>query len=99
MTRDIYNAIFRLFYECDYRLTINVGGIELKLYNPLLDDNEDSIWNMGVIANGTVYKMEHLYNEGKGPGTYAELFRGDYDIIRGFADCIYEDIQKYLSIE
>ena len=95
MRDKIYNAIYRLFYEADYRLTITVGGIEMRLYNPLLDDNEDNIWNMGVIANGTVYKIEYLYMEGKGPGTYAELFRGDFDIIRGFAESIYnENYQK-----
>lgn len=91
MKRQIYNAIFRLFFECDYRLTITVGGIEMRLYNPLLDDNEDNIWNMGIIANGTVYKMGELYNEGKGPGSYAELFRGDYDIIDELAECIYNE--------
>lgn len=95
MKRQIYNAIFRLFFECDYRLTLNVGGIEFRLYNPLLDDIEDNIWNMGIIANGTVYKMGELYHEGKGPGSYAELFRGDYDIIEGFTDYIC----KQLSIE
>ena len=91
MKNKIYDAIYRLFYECDYRLTITVGGIELRLYNPLLDDNEDNIWNMGIVANGTVYKMGELYNESKGPGTYAELFRGDFDIIDGLAECIYDD--------
>lgn len=95
MKRQIYNAIFRLFFESDYRLTITVGGIEFRLYNPLLDDNEDNIWNMGIIANGTVYKIGELYHEGKGPGSYAELFRGDYDIIEGFTEYICEK----LSIE
>ena len=99
MKKDIYNAIYRLFYECDYRLTITVVGIEFRLYNPLLDYIEDDIWNMCIIANGTVYKMGELYHEGKGPGTYAELFRGDYDIIEGFTEYIYKDIQKYLSKE
>lgn len=95
MKNEIYNAIYRLFYECDYRLIITVGGIELKLYDPLDDDNEDNVWNWGIIANGTVYIMGELYNEGKGPGTYAELFRGDFDIIEGFTDYIC----KQLSIE
>ena len=36
-----------------------------------------------------------LYMEGKGPGTYAELFRGDFDIIDEFTDYICEK----LSIE
>lgn len=94
MRDKIYDAIFRLFFECDYRLTITVGGIDIRLYNPLLDDNEDNVWNMGVIANGTVYKMGELYNEGKGPGTYAELFRGDFDIIDGFAEYIYNELSK-----
>ena len=95
MKDKIYDAIYRLFYECDYRLIITVGGIEMRLYNPLLDDNEDNIWNMGIVVNGTVYKMGELYNESKGPGTYAELFRGDFDIIEGFTEYICDK----LSIE
>ena len=94
MKKKIYDAIYRLFEEGDYSLVITVGGIELRLYNPLLDDIEDNIWNMGIIANGTVYKMGELYNEGKGPGTYGELFRGDYDIIDGFAEYIYNELSK-----
>ena len=49
---------------------------------------------MGIVANGTVYKMGELYMEGKGPGTYAELFRGDFDIIDGFTDYICEKLSK-----
>ena len=95
MKREIYNAIYRLFSEADYRLTITVGGIEMRLYDPLDDDIEDNVWNMGIIANGTVYKMGDLYMEGKGPGTYAELFRGDFDIIEEFTEYICDK----LSIE
>lgn len=95
MRDEIYNAIFRLFFEGDYFLTITVGGINFRLYNPGDDDIDDNVWNMGIIANGTVYKMGELYHEGKGPGSYAELFRGDFDIIKGFTDYICEK----LSIE
>lgn len=95
MRDKIYNAIYRLFEEGDYSLVITVGGIELKLYDPLDDDIEDNVWNMGIIANGTVYIMGELYHEGKGPGTYGELFRGDFDIIEGFTDYICDK----LSIE
>ena len=91
MREEIYDAIYRLFFKCDYRLTINVGGIELRLYNPLLDDIEDNVWNMGIIANGTVYQIGDLYMEGKGPGTYAELLRGDHDIIGELTECIYNE--------
>lgn len=99
MKGKIYEAIYRLFEEGDYSLTINVGGIELKLYDPEDDDNEDSVWNVGIIANGTVYQIGDLYIDDLGPGTMAQLLRGDYDIIEGFAECIYEDIQKSLSKE
>ena len=91
-TRDkIYDAIYRLFFKCDYRFSITVEGIEMRLYNPLYNDIEDNIWNMGIIANGTVYQIGALYMEGKGPGTYGELFRGDYDIIGELTECIYNE--------
>lgn len=96
MRDKIYNAIYRLFEEGDYKLTLNVGGIEMRLYNPE-DDNIDDVWNMGIIANGIVYKMWELYNEGKGPGSYAELFRGDYDIIEGFTDYICDKLSKVMQ--
>ena len=99
MREKIYDAIFRLFEEGDYKLTLNVGGIELRLYDPEDDNLTDNIWHSGIVANGTVYQIGDLYCDDLGPGTMAQLLRGDYDIIRGFADCIYEDIQKYLSKE
>ena len=43
------------------------------------------------MANGKRYQVGDLFSEGKGPGTYAELFRGDYDIIEGLADEIFND--------
>ena len=49
MKREIYKAIFRLFFKFDYRLIITVGGIDMRLYNPLLDDIEDNVWNMGIV--------------------------------------------------
>ncbi len=99
MKNEIYNAIYRLFEEGDYSLTINVGGIELRLYNPEDDNIEGNVWAIGIVANGTVYQIGDLYCDDLGPGNMAQLLRGDYNIIRGFAECIYEDIQKSLSIE
>lgn len=86
MKKAIYEAIHRLFEEGDYGLTITVGGISLRLYDPEKEDESPTVWNMGIVANGKVYKMGDLYMEGKGPGTYAKLFSGDYDIIDGLAD-------------
>lgn len=95
MKKEIYNAIYRLFYECDYRLTITVGGIEMRLYSPEDDNLTDNIWYRGIVANGTVYQIGDLYSDGLGPGTMAQLLRGDYDIIEGLAECIYnEELSK-----
>lgn len=95
MKKKIYNAIYRLFEEGDYSLVINVGGIELKLYNPEDDNLTENIWYRGIVANGTVYQIGDLYCEDLGPGTIAQLLRGDYNIIRGLADCIYnEELSK-----
>ena len=89
MRKKIYEAVYRLFNEGDYGLTINVEGIELGLYD---DENESlCVWNMGIVANDRVYMVGDLYGSGKGPGSYAELFRGDYDIIDGIAEEIYND--------
>ena len=99
MKNKIYDAVYRLFEEGDYSLTITVGGIEMRLYNPEDDNLTENIWYRGVIANGTVYQIGDLYMEGKGPGTYAKLLRGDYNIIRGLAECIYDDNYKSLSKE
>ena len=96
MKNEIYNAIFRLFFESDYRLTITVGGIEMRLYNPEDDNIEGNVWDIGIVANGTVYQIGDLYYDDLGPGTMAQLLRGDYDIIRGLAECIYNE---ELSIE
>lgn len=91
MKNEIYNAIYRLFEEGDYKLTLNVGGIEMRLYNPEDDNIEGNVWYIGIVANGTVYQIGDLYCEDLGPGTMAQLLRGDYDIIRGLAECIYND--------
>lgn len=99
MKKDIYNAIYRLFEEGDYKLTLNVGGIKMRLYNPEDDDIDGKVWHRGIIANGRVYLIGDLYYDDLGPGNMAQLLRGDFDIIEGFAECIYKDIQKYLSKE
>lgn len=91
MKNKIYNAIYRLFEEGDYSLVITVGGIEMRLYNPEDDNLTDNIWYRGIVANGTVYQIGDLYCDDLGPGTMAQLLRGDYDIIRGLAECIYND--------
>ncbi|WP_406539429.1 hypothetical protein [Fibrobacter sp.] len=91
MKKQIYDAVYRLFYNGDYRLTINVGGISLSLYDPEKNDETPNVWNDGVVANGDVYKVADLWADGKGPGTKAELFMGTYDIIDGLAEQIFED--------
>ena len=91
MKKKIYEAIYRLFEEGDHGLTINVGGIELRFYDAEKADESPSVWNMGIVANDRVYKVGDLYCDGKGPGNYAELFSGDYDIIDGIADEIFND--------
>ena len=91
MKKAIYQAIYRLFEEGDYSLAITVGGIELRLYNPEDDNLTENIWYRGIVANGTVYQIGDLYSDGLGPGNMTQLLRGDYDIIRGFAECIYNE--------
>lgn len=90
MKKELYNAIFRLFEEGDYGLTIKVGSVDLKLY-----DSEDYspywVWDAGIVANGKRYQVGDLGPEGKGPNTYAELFRGDYDVIDALAEEVYND--------
>lgn len=87
----VYEAVYKLFDECSYRLTLNVEGISLRLYDPEADNITDNVWNMGIVANDRVYRVGDLYCDGKGPGTYAKLFSGDYDIIDGLAEEIYND--------
>ena len=91
MKREIYNAIYRLFEEGDYSLAITVGDIEMRLYNPEDDNLTENIWYRGIVANGTVYQIGDLYSDGLGPGNMIQLLRGDFDIINGLAECIYED--------
>ena len=91
MKKEIYEAVFRLFNEGDYRLTINVGGISLSLYDPEKNNETPNVWNDGIVANSVVYRVGDLFSDGKGPGTKAELFRGDYDVIDGITEQIYED--------
>lgn len=89
MKKNLYDAIYRLFNEGDYGLTITVGQVSLKLYEP--DKENNTVWEKGIEANGTPYTVEDLYADGLGPGTYAELFAGEYDIIEGLAEQIYND--------
>lgn len=86
MKAQIYDAILRLFKEMDYNLSITVGDITLRLYDPQKDD--PSIWERGITANGWVYDLNYLAEEHLGPSTYAELFTGEYDIISGFVELI-----------
>ena len=88
MVKNLYNAIYRLFNEGDYSLTITVGQVSLKLYEPDKEDN--TVWEKGIEANGTPYTVGDLYVDGLGPGTYAQLFAGEYDIIEGLAEVIYK---------
>lgn len=89
MKKNLYDAIYRLFNEMDYGLVITVGQVSLKLYEP--DKENNTVWEKGIEANGTPYTVEDLHADGLGPGTYAELFAGEYDIIEGFAEQIYND--------
>ena len=89
METELYNAIYRLFMEGDYGLTIKVGHLSLKLYEP--DKENYTIWEKGIEANAIPYTVEDLYVDGLGPGTYAQLFAGEYDIIEGLAKQIYSD--------
>lgn len=85
----IYNAIYHLFYEGDFNLCLNVGGITFRLWEP--DRESCSVWEMGIEANNEVYTVGGLYDKNLGPGNYAQLFAGTYDIIDGLADLICED--------
>lgn len=91
MKKQIYEAVYKLFEEGDYGLTITVGGISLRLYDPEKADESPVVWNRGIVANDCVYRAGDLYCDGLGPANMAELFRGDYDIIEGFADEIFND--------
>ena len=89
MKNQIYNAVYRLFEDGNYLLTITVGQVELKLYDKNPEDT-NCVWDMGVTANGTPYTVGELFGSGLGPGNYAELFAGEYDIIQGLTDLIFE---------
>lgn len=86
MKQELYNAIYRLFNEMDYNLTITVGDTTLRLYDPQKED--PSIWERGITADGLVYTLDELAEEHLGPSTYAELLAGEYDIISGFVELI-----------
>ena len=89
MKQEIYNAIYHLFNEGNGGLTIKVGQVKLQLYNN--NKEYQSIWDFGVTANGQPYTVGALYSVGLGPGTYAELFAGEYDIIQGLTEEIYKE--------
>ena len=93
MKKELYNAIYHIFDEGNYLLTIKVGQVELKLYETKPDET-DNVWNMGVTANGTPYTVGELYDEDLGPGSYAELFAGKYDVIDGLVELVYNDFYK-----
>ena len=90
MKKEIYNSIYRLFEEGDYGLTITAGPLTMKLYDARKEETP-TVWENGVVVNDQIYQVGDLYNEGQGPGNYAELFTGEYDIIEGLADVIYKD--------
>lgn len=86
MKKELYDAIYRLFKEMDYSLTITVGDTTLRLYDP--EEEDPSIWERGITANGWVYTIDELAEKHLGPSTYAELLAGEYDIISGFVELI-----------
>ena len=59
MKNKIYKAIYRLFEEGDYSLTITVGSVELSLYDPIND--YPTIWERGIMANGEMLDFDDLY--------------------------------------
>ena len=89
MKNEIYKAIYRLFEEGSNHLTIKVGQLNLRLYDNKKETNY--VWDFGVTANGQPYTVGALYSVGLGPGTYAELFAGEYDIIQGLTEEIYKE--------
>ena len=96
LRQELYNAVYRLFNEMDYSLTINVGPLTMSLYDP--EENRDvitpTIWEKGVRVNGEVFTVGATYGIGYGPGTYAQLFAGEYDIIEGLTELIWRDINE-----
>lgn len=89
MEKEMYKAIYRIFNEGNANLFINVGDKKLSLYTP--DSEYYTVWDFGVNVNGKIYTVGDLFHKGLGPGSYAELFAGDYDIIQGLTDLICEN--------
>lgn len=87
MKKQLYNAIYRLFEECQYGLTITVGQVSMSFWEP--DKESCTVWEMGISANGKVYSVGSLFDKHLGPGSYAQLFAGEFDIINGLTEVIY----------
>ena len=90
MKDTIYGAVYRLFKEGESDTVINVGGIDLSLYDTTCE-SPYYIWDMGIVANGKRYQVGDLGFEGKAPNTYADFLTGDYDVIDALAEAIYND--------
>lgn len=89
MKKELYNAIYRLFEECNHGLYINVGPVGLEFWTPEKEDY--AVWEIGICANGKVYSVDSLYHKNLGPGSYAQLFAGEFDIIEGLTELIYSE--------
>lgn len=89
MKRELYNAIYRLFEEGSTSLVIKVGSVTLKFWTP--EKEYYTVWEMGICANGEVYTIDSLYQERLGPGNFAQLFAGEFDIINGLTEVIYAE--------
>ena len=99
---NLYKKIYRLWEQTTdteivgYDADNNPIKIE-RVSNPEIP----SIWTMGVQVlptdkiRGREYTLWSLATDlgvGNAPQTYAEVFAGDYDIIRLFAEKIAEDL-------
>lgn len=98
---NLYNKIYRLWEQTTDTEIVGYDADDNPIKIERVSDPEyPSIWTMGVrvlpteIIKGREYTLWILASDlgvGNAPMTYAEIFAGDYDIIRLFADAIMED--------
>lgn len=97
--KKLYNIINRLFTEMDYNLSLEVGGFTLGL----ADTEDDAMWwEKGIYVIPTDAKEEDgewdwdaatFYTIEPYFRTYADLLRGDRDIIGDMANTILRDME------
>jgi hypothetical protein len=98
-TNKLYNIINRLFTEMDYNLTFEFGGFTLGL----ADTEDDAMWwEKGIYVIPTDAKEEDgewdwdaatFYTIEPYFRTYADLLRGDRDIIGDMANTVLRDME------